>query len=44
MRHFIATICCTGLLAACATTPESVTARSQLPGKWDWENVRATLR
>ena len=37
MRNFIATICCTGLLAACATTPENVTARSQLPGKWDWE-------
>lgn len=37
MRHFIATICCTSLLAACATTPESVTARSQLPGKRDWE-------
>ena len=35
MRHFIATICCTGLLAACAATPDDHRALA-LPGKWDW--------
>jgi hypothetical protein len=37
MRNAALIVCVTALLAACATAPEGVTARSQLPGKWDWE-------
>ena len=37
MRNAALIVCVAALVAACATSPEGVTARSQLPGKWDWE-------
>ena len=37
MRTAASIVCVAALLAACATSPAGVTARSQLPGKWDWE-------
>jgi hypothetical protein len=37
MRTAALIVCVAALVAACATAPEVVTARSQLPGKWDWE-------
>jgi hypothetical protein len=37
MRDAALIVCVAALVAACATAPESVTARSQLSGKWDWE-------
>ena len=37
MRTAALIVCVAALVAACATAPEDVTARSQLPGKWDWE-------
>lgn len=38
MRNAALIVCVAALVAACATAPDGVTARSQLPGKWDWEN------
>lgn len=37
MRNAALVVCVAALVAACATAPDGVTARSQLPGKWDWE-------
>jgi hypothetical protein len=37
MRNAALIICIAALVAACATAPEGVTARSSLSGKWDWE-------
>ncbi len=37
MRNAALVVCVAALVAACATAPEGVTARSQLPGQWDWE-------
>jgi hypothetical protein len=37
MRTAALFVCVAALLADCATAPQGVTARSQLPGKWDWE-------
>jgi hypothetical protein len=38
MRNAALIVCASALVAACAVTSEGVTARSQLPGTWDWEN------
>ena len=37
MRNAALIVCIAALVAACASAPEGTTARSQLPGKWDWE-------